>query len=158
MRHPPHFDKKEKAPRKGQNSPLQNAFVPVTIIILNAEKDSSDSCTKCGYTDPLFSCSKQTHPVGKSVAFCRLLPGQNAGRPRQGAFDGSCKIGSLWFPQNRQSVETIPVFPGLPKKRMIFDAFRRHVHKSRRIIAQDAHKNCRKFGKKCSCTHGMGGG
>ena len=46
VRHPPHFDKKEKAPRKGQNNPLQNAFVPVTIIILNAEKSSSDSCTK----------------------------------------------------------------------------------------------------------------
>ena len=108
MRHPPHFDKKEKAPRKGQNSPLQNAFVPVTIIILNAEKDSSDSCTKCGYTDPLFSCSKQTHPVGKSVAFCRLLPGQNAGRPRQG--------GPLMVPAKSAVRGNDTGFPGTPEK------------------------------------------
>ncbi|MFV8821929.1 hypothetical protein [Faecalibacterium sp. 9] len=136
---------------------MQNAFVPVTIIIQNAEKSSSDSCTKCGYTDPLFSCSKQTHPVGRSMAFCRLLPGQNAGRPRQGAFDGSCKIGSLWFPQNWRPVETIPVFPGLPKKRMIFDAFRRDVHKSWRIIAQDAHKTAENLVKNALAHMEWGG-
>lgn len=45
VRHPPHFDKKKSAPQ-GHTLPLQNAFVPVTIIILNAEKSSSDSCTK----------------------------------------------------------------------------------------------------------------
>ena len=39
------------------------------ILYKGAEKDSSDSCTKCGYTGPLFSCSKQTHPVGKSMAY-----------------------------------------------------------------------------------------
>ena len=41
-------------------------------------------------------------------------------------------------------------FPGTPEnKRMISAVFRNYAHKSRRIIAQDAHKNCRKFVKKC---------
>ena len=45
MRHPPHLQKRKSAPQ-GQTLPLRNAFVPVTIIILNAEKSSSVSCTK----------------------------------------------------------------------------------------------------------------
>ena len=52
VRHPPHFDKKEKRPARAY-LPLRNAFVPVTIIILNAEKSSSVSCTKYNSGFPL---------------------------------------------------------------------------------------------------------
>ena len=108
---------------------------------------------------PSFFLFKTDTPGGQKCGFLQAAAGpKRRTAPAGGAFDGSRKIGSLCFPQNWRPVETIPAFPGLPKKRIIFDAFRRHVNKSRRIIAQDAHKNCRKFGKKCSCAHGMGGG
>ena len=63
MRHPPHSDKKEKAPRKGQKTPLQNAFVPVLIIIAAREESSSDSCTKYNSRFPPLLVRNAAYPL-----------------------------------------------------------------------------------------------
>ena len=49
VRHPPHFDKKEKRPARADNAPAER-LCSDSFIIPCTEKCSSDSCTKCGYT------------------------------------------------------------------------------------------------------------
>ena len=62
--------KKKRRPRwVGEDSSGTPLFRITRILYKGAEKDSSDSCTKCGYTGPPFSCSKQTRPVGRSMAY-----------------------------------------------------------------------------------------